>query len=297
MAKAKLKSMTGFGRAAHQEKGIQLEVEIRTVNSRNLDTNLRAPREYAAFETTIRSDLARHFLRGRVDVSVTRVVVGAGETGVTLNRALFDGYLAAIEEVATDHGLWGEELKRKVASELLVKRELLVEKPVDVTEEEGLLRKALEDAALNALKMRIQEGAALEADLKARLAEIGRLVSCIQAEDTGRLEEKRENLQQRITTLSQDTGVDEQRLAQELSLLIDRLDISEELTRLQSHIDQFTSSLTEDRVGRRLEFLLQEFGRELNTIGSKAQHALIQQLVVSAKGELERMREQAQNIE
>lgn len=297
MSKSKLLSMTGFGRAAETTDGVQLEVEVRTVNSRYCDLQFRMPREYTVFESRLRSELGELFARGRIDVQVNRTVTAGSEAGVHIDPALFADYLSAYERAVAPLGLWNESFRRQAALELVSKRELLSETPPDASREEGLLFETVKQAAQNALEMRRKEGEALERDLRERLKSLSEIVRKVQQKEGDLLSGKEEALRSRIAQLLKDQEVDEARFAQEAAYLVDRFDLSEETTRLLSHIEQFEVNLQEHRIGRKLEFLLQEIGRELNTIASKAQHADVQQLAVDAKGEVERMREQAQNVE
>jgi uncharacterized protein (TIGR00255 family) len=295
-----IQSMTGFGRATCQAEGLQFAVEIRTVNHRHLDVSLRAPRIAASAEPALRKRVASFFARGKVDVGI-QVQAGTGPpTRVELDPELASSYLAFAETLRRDHSLSGE----------LGPAQLLqlpgVARLVETSVAEEALEEALLDAAGRAAEaaqaMRQTEGEAMERELRLRLGEVAGIAAALEGRTEGVVEAARERLRKRTEALRNETGLlDEARLHQEIVIAADKLDVNEELVRLRSHVDQFQASLEAAErgapVGRRLDFLLQELVRETNTIGSKGNDAGVAHLVVDLKTELERMREQVQNIE
>ncbi len=292
-----IRSMTGFGRAAFELDGMPFEVEIRSVNHRNLDVRARLPRALSACEPDLKARAQARLSRGRIDASV--VAAGGAPTGPTLevDPEGFARLVEAARELAREHDLQAE---LRVADLLAVpgvvrsvEREL---DPERLAEAAGLAW----DQALDALEaMRAREGESLDRDLRSRLDGIGRLVDQIETRAEGVVQSVRDKLRRRTEQLELETGLlDEARLHQEIIIAADRLDVTEEIVRLRSHLDQFARSLAEGEVvGRRLDFLIQEMGRETNTIGSKGSDADLAHLVVDLKTELERIREQVQNVE
>ena len=294
-----IRSMTGFGRAALELDGASFSVELKSVNHRHLDLALRLPRPLAALEIEVRRALGQRFARGKIDLVVSAPSATA-RAELELDRALAQRYLEFARELAAERGV-GAELR---ASELLALPGVarVSEHPLDEASLRPALLAAVERAAEAADAMRMAEGAALERELRARLATIAKLASEVAARSGEVAAAARERLTKRAEQLRAETGLgDEARLAQEIVAAADRMDVTEEVVRLSSHVAQFGAALdaasAKEGVGRRLEFLLQEMLREVNTIGSKSGEAKLAHQVVDLKTELERIREQVLNVE
>ncbi len=291
--------MTGFGRAQLEAGGVALVVELRSVNHRHLDLSLRLPRPLAGLEAELRRTLAARFARGKLDV-VVAAAPGAARAELELDRALVDRYVDFARTLAAERGVSAE---LRAAELMALPGVARVQEPVlDEAALRPALLAALETAAEAADAMRRSEGAALERELRGRLARIAALAAEVAGLAGVVAAAARERLRKRAEQLRAETGlVEEGRLAQELVSAADRMDVTEEVVRLQSHVAQFEAALTAAEpttgVGRRLEFLLQEMLREVNTIGSKAGDAPLAHRVVDIKTELERIREQALNVE
>lgn len=294
-----IKSMTAYGRGeSHYGENILL-VEIRTLNHRFRDIQCRLPRGIQVLEDEMRSQVTARIGRGRVEISV-QLEHGEAEASPSRFRVEWpqmDAYMKILREVADRYGI-----EPRISAETLFHlKDVITLEP----EEPDLapLREALSGAlseALDSLEaMRLREGEALDRDFRIRLEAFEKGVDAIRSRAPLLVEAFRERLRQRIQSLLDgDAPVDDARLAQEVALYADRSDISEELTRLGSHLEQFRHYLTlEEPLGRRLEFLIQEMHREVNTLSSKSQDAEVSRLTVELKGELEKMREQAQNVE
>lgn len=295
-----IRSMTGFGRASFDAEGVGFTAEVRTVNHRHLDVSVRLPRHLSALEAELRQTLRERFDRGKVDLFVAFAPGAAPKTDLELDRELALRYLAFAEELATERGLGGErDVLRLVALPGVAR---LVEHAFE-TEALALgLREAVREAAEQADRMRCAEGEALDRELRGRLQRVETLRGQLAERAPEVLEGTREKMLRRVRKLAEEVGgTDPSRLHQELALLADRLDVTEELVRLESHVAQFEGVLSEaasgQPVGRRLEFLLQEMVREANTTGSKAGDAPLAHAVVELKTELERLREQVLNVE
>ena len=295
-----IRSMTGFGRASFEFEGLTFDVEVRSVNHRYLDARVRLPRVLAALEGEVRARVQGSFSRGKVDLTVSAAGGGAPPARLEIDLDAAHAYLDAAATLQSREDLPGElEVAALLArpgvarfAEPELSGETLLEAFFDAV-----------DAALAALEaMRAAEGAALERELLPRVAAVEVMATSLEARAGEVQESVREKLRRRAEQLRQDTGVlDEARLHQEVVLAADRLDVTEELVRLRSHVEQFRRIVAEGGpgkpVGRRLDFLLQEFGREANTIGSKGSDAPIAHEVVELKAEIERLREQVQNVE
>lgn len=290
-------SMTGFGRGEASNSDVSVVVEMKSVNNRFRDIQLRVPREYMLLEQRIHDVLRQYIARGRVEVYVRRQ---AGESGqrVRPDLALAERYLRAMVEIA-------KHLQRD-ATEIPLSRVLdqpgvlsLEDADTDALAEWDVVGTALEAAVGQLVAMRQSEGMALESDLRRHLADLRRLRDEVEAAADGVAERLKARLDARLSRLLGDRSVDPVRLAQEAAILADKADIREELARISSHCDQFEETLacTGEPIGRKLDFLLQELNREVNTIGSKTTEHPIAARVVELKSVLERMREQAANVE
>jgi len=291
--------MTAFGRAEMEAEGRTYTCEVRSLNNRYLDVSIRLPRRYGILEEKVKRLVTTYVTRGRVELTIQ--VNGAGEASpqkIEVNLGLAKQYHEQLDRLRGALGI-----KEQVGlSAMLGLRDLF-----EFTEEEEGVEQVWErisrpvEAALAALDaMRLEEGNTLAADFTQRLDALSALLATVESRAPGVVEDYRRRLTERIQAALQaaDAQVDETRLIQEVAMFADRADVTEEMVRARSHIEQFRAMLgAEEPVGRKLNFLLQEMGREVNTIGSKAPDAGISQVVVEAKSELERLREQVQNIE
>ncbi len=286
--------MTGFGQAALSVEEVGVAVEIRTVNSRYLDLKVRLPKELVSLEREIRKELESLLVRGRVDVHVDLVINRSDQ--YDLNQTLVENYLVLAEK-ARSLGAVGEV----DVSSLLQLPGVVIPRQVDSTSEpvrQAILEVVLE-AAGEVIAVRRAEGAALKMDLVKRLSRLAKITDLI-AEQTALVQSHyRKKLMKRLADLVPEQVVDENRLAQEMVYFADRSDISEEITRLRSHLEQFQVCLDSEEqvVGRRLDFICQEMGREMNTVLSKSPLAAISEPGVEGKAEIEKIREQVQNVE
>lgn len=289
-------SMTGFGRGEYSDEFYRIRVEIRSVNHRYLDLSVRLPRSYQGAEDRLRAAISEKVSRGKTDVFVTIEQALDRPRNVQLDQGLADGYFGAIGSLKERYGLSGE-----VTLEILTRFPEII-RPLDNDEDIESLWKSLEPALLSALnnlvEMRRREGEALARDLSQRLTEIARLTEEMAARAPGIVDAYRVRLEKRASELLGDIQADPGRLAAEIALFADRSNVNEELTRLASHVSQSRDLLRKnDPVGRRFDFLVQEMNREANTIGSKANDLDLARLVIEVKSELEKVREQIQNLE
>jgi len=289
--------MTGFGRGAFSSEAFGVTVEIKTVNNRYLDIHLRLGQELSAIEMIVRKRVGARLSRGRVDLNINFDRTGAATYEV--NRPLIAGYVQALREIKEELGLAGEidvNSLARVPGALTAARDGFDEGNMAGVES------ALDQALDSLEQMRASEGAALAAEMRVRVTKIEAEVPIIEAAAAGLADAYRQRLQKRVTELiargSQAIELDSGRLAQEVAYLADRSDISEELARLRSHLEQFRSSIDADgEVGKRLDFLLQELNREANTVLSKSTEIAIKDSALAIKAEVEKLREQVQNVE
>ncbi len=295
-----IRSMTGFGRAMATVSGTPLTVEIRTVNHRHLDAAVRLPRLLSGLEQPLRKAAQAAFLRGKVDCSVQLGAESRSQSTVEIDRVLAASYAAFAKEWSAESGASGELSAAQLLALPGVAR--VVDTNVDEDQALPLVLAAVAEASAAALAMRSAEGASIEADFRARLETVDAIANRV-GEQAGVIADGvRERLRKRTQQLQEETGIlDEARLHQEVVMAADRLDVTEEVVRLHSHVEQFRAALdatdSGEPVGRRLDFLVQEMGREANTIGSKSGGAAVSHLAVDLKTELERIREQVQNVE
>ena len=291
-----IRSMTGYGKKDGTSQQATVTVEIRSVNHRFLEVAVRVPRSLAQLEDPIRKAVQQRCLRGRVDVSVSVQTAGGSLKTVHIDQALAKQYHTALKKLQKTLGLrGGVDLSMVAGFRDIVS---LTDEPVDTDHLGKTLLRVLGGALTELEKMRKREGEALTKDLTLPLDAIRDAQSIVakKAPDLAKIAFDR--MKARIETLLQSEVPDPARLQQELAVYADRSDISEELVRLESHMVQFDQQLrSQESVGKTLEFLLQEMGREVNTIGSKANDAEIAALVVRMKAELEKLREQVQNVE
>lgn len=292
-----IRSMTGYGRGESRGPSGQLTVEMRSVNNRFLDVQVKLPRSLNALEPRVRGRVQDGFSRGRIDVFITRSGADAAPFRFTVDHERAAQYVSALKELQAKFSLAGA-----VDIALLASLPDVIGREEVAEDQEALwtaLSGALQQASEGLRSMRGQEGASLARDITGRLDAIEGLVAAVRARAPQTVELARKRMADALERLLKEPP-DPARLAQEIALLAERTDVTEELTRLGSHLGQFRGMLSgtgTEPVGRKLDFLLQEMGREVNTIASKAQDAEIGAGMVAAKAELEKVREQVQNIE
>lgn len=291
-----LRSMTGFGQALRQAGGYGIQLELKSVNHRFLETVVRIPRQWSYMEERLKKLIQGKITRGRLELSILMERDSASVQKAEINWPLADAYLAASRQLADKYSLDG----KLAIQDLLSIPDLLAFK--EDADEIHLVEEAMTDALQEALEqlaaMRETEGAHLHADIKERLLSLRRRVALLEELAPAVVDDYHRKLKQRLSTLLEDRSIDEQRLALEVALIADKADIMEEITRLKSHFDHFDRiGEGSEPAGRKLDFLLQEMNREANTIGSKANSAEIAALVVEMKAEMEKIREQVQNLE
>ena len=291
-----IKSMTGYGSAKGSAEGLEITVELKSVNNRYLDTSVRLPRSFIFAEDAVKSAVQSHISRGKVDVFVTVDSAAAGDMSVRVNEALLKGYIEAIGHIAEEYSLTNDLTAMSVARFPDV---LSVEKK-DMDAEQ--IAAAISDIAEKALQdfdeMRIREGEKLRDDVLNRLDTIDSLVSIVEEKAPETVKEYRERLTQKMAEVLGTAGIDESRILTEAAIFADHIAVDEETVRLRSHMSQLRTMIGGNSpIGRKIDFLVQEFNREANTIGSKCQNSDIAHVVVDLKSEIEKIREQIQNIE
>ena len=291
-----VKSMTGYGRAVETVNGRQFTVELRSVNNRYLDCSVKAPRMLSFAEEAVKQAVKNSISRGKVDVFITLHSENGVDATVTLNTAVVEGYLAAMEQMAEKY-----PVKNDISVSLLSRMPEVfsVEKPE--VDEQQLLNDLMCVVVL-ALEsydaMRVAEGKALENDLCSRGATIEGLVAQVEAGNAQTVVDYRHRLENKLREVLSSTNIDESRILTEAAIFADKVAVDEETVRLRSHLQQMYGMLQSGgAVGRKLDFLLQEMNREANTIGSKCTDVRLARIVVEIKAELEKIREQTQNIE
>jgi uncharacterized protein (TIGR00255 family) len=291
-----LKSMTAYGRAELIQSDLEYIVEIRSVNHRYREIALRLPQSLLAFEDTVKSLVSERVKRGRIDISVQ--LKGNGDKGMMLelNLPVVKAYMEIFNRLKHELGS-KQSLDLSLFSQ--IKDAIIIrQNGMDLERIEPGLRAAIDEAFDSWEEMRINEGKAIENDFLERLDTIRCYVDEIRQRAEQASTFYRDKIIQRINKLRESVEINEDRLMQEVAFMAEKADITEELTRIESHLAQFTKYMAQDdAVGRRLDFLLQEINREVNTIGSKAADSLISHLVVEIKAELEKLREQTQNVE
>jgi uncharacterized protein (TIGR00255 family) len=291
-----LRSMTGFGRGDYQSDGREFMVEIKTVNHRYSDVFIKMPRQLGFLEDKVRELVSKAVSRGKIDVYVTYNNSGEDSKYVSFDEALAKTYIAAVGALRDKFGL-----RDDISVSLISKYPDVLK--VEQTEEDedklwGILKIAVGNALDSLVSMRENEGEGLKRDLTARVDYIGKILKDIGQHAPEVVRDYKARLETRIKDLMEQQTIDENRLAMEVALFADRCSIDEETVRLASHLGQMRETLSlQQPVGRKLDFLIQEMNREINTIGSKANDLTITRNVVEIKSEIEKLREQIQNIE
>ena len=291
-----VKSMTGYGRARQTLRGRDITVEVRSVNNRYLDCTVKVPRTYIFAEDAVKSRVQKAVSRGKVDVFITIDATAADETVVAVNEPLARGYYEALTKIRDMFSLEGEQTAAVLAKFPDV---LTVTKAEEDLESVAGDICAVLDEALEAYNaMRAVEGVKLCEDIAGRVTTIETVVGKVEERSPQTVAAYREKLTARMQEVLQSTTIDESRILTEAAIFADKIAVDEETVRLRSHIAQLRTMLKSDQpVGRKLDFLIQEVNRECNTIGSKCNDLTIAQDVVNMKAEVEKIREQVQNIE
>lgn len=290
-----MKSMTGFGRANYENDGRMYNIEIKSVNHRYCDISVKLPRSISYLEEKIKKEIASNISRGKVDILITLENNSSKGRNIKINKELAKIYIQELRELANENNI-NDNIP---VTEISKFPEVLV---IQNVEDEEIIWKevntCLEEAINNFIIMRKQEGSKIKEDLKTRLSAIKQKVSKISEYSTRLVEEYVVKLETRIKEILKTDIVDKERLNQEIVIYADKCSVEEELTRLESHISQFSNMMEENiPVGKKIDFLIQEMNREINTIGSKSGSLEITNLVIETKTELEDIREQIQNIE
>lgn len=291
-----IKSMTGYGGGKFSCTGYEFSIELKSVNNRFADINVRTPRGFMFAEEPVKALLLSRISRGKIDVFISYTALGLSDISVTVNDALAAEYMAAIKKLSDTLQISGEisayQLSRYADVLTLDKKEL------DKEETLNAILQALEAAVSEHEKMRLSEGARLSEDILSRLSTIEEGVSHVEKRSPETVAEYREKLLARMREVLDSTHIEESRILTEAAIFADKVAVDEETVRLRSHIAQMRDELSSDApVGRKLDFIVQELNREANTIGSKCNDAEISKIILEIKSEIEKIREQVQNIE
>lgn len=289
--------MTGFGRGEASDNGITATVEIKSLNSRYLDVSTRLPQRLQDKELEVKELVQKTINRGKLNITVYISESESGGPSITVDEEKVKGYAKILNNLRKIAGIDNPISIRDITqfSDVFINEE---ENEEVLEQKWAVAEKALQEAVQSLLKMRTQEGSQLKNDLLDRIEFIESNLEIITKETAGRADETREKLLERINNLIEEDKIDPERLEQEVAILVDKMDVTEEIVRLKSHLKFFIEAVEQpDPAGRRLNFLTQEINRELNTIGSKANNSEIAQYVVKCKEALEQIREQVQNVE
>ncbi len=289
-----IKSMTGFGKATSEFSSKKITVEVRSLNSRQLDLNLRMPYSYKEKELELRAEISKQIERGKVDITVFTEFLQEA-LPIAINKTLAKTYYKELKSLAEE---LNEDTSNLLALTMKMPDVLKVEKEiVELDMEEWKQVKATVDKAIEAFqKFREDEGKTLSDEFEMRIGIIDKLLIDVVAMDASRVENIRTRIKNNIADVIDKEKIDENRFEQELIYYIEKLDITEEKLRLKTHLDYFMEAMKEQGSGRKLGFISQEIGREINTIGSKANDATVQKMVVQMKDELEKIKEQLLNV-
>ena len=291
-----LKSMTGFGRAVEEIDGYVITVEIKSVNHRYFDFSSRIPRQYGFLDDKLKSYINSKVSRGKVECYVSVEALDTEDAAVVINKTLASAYVKALKELSEEYSL-KEDFGTAFVSRL---PDVFVLKKADEDEEKiwQLVKSVTDEAIEKFIQMRAVEGAKMKEDVASRAEYILDCVSFIEERSPQTVNEYNDKLVERVHEIIGDVSLDEQRIIQEVAVYADKVAVAEETVRLRSHISQLKTFLeSEEPIGRKMDFLVQEINRETNTIGSKANDVEIARKVVDIKAEVEKIREQIQNIE
>lgn len=291
-----IKSMTGYGSAKGQAEGLEITVELKSVNNRYLDTSVRLPRSFLFAEDAVKAAVQSHISRGKVDIFVTVDSSAADDMTIKVNEPLLKGYIEAIRHISEEYSLTNDLTALSVSRFPDV---LTVEKKdLDADAIAASISEITEKALADFDAMRLREGEKLKDDVLSRLDTIDMLVSSVEKEAPKTVAEYRSRLEQKMAEVLGTAGIDEARILAEAAIYADHIAVDEETVRLRSHMAQLKTMINgSSPTGRKIDFLIQEFNREANTIGSKCQNSDIAHVVVDLKSEIEKIREQIQNIE
>ncbi|MBW1901504.1 MAG: YicC family protein [Deltaproteobacteria bacterium] len=292
-----IRSMTAYGRGEYRLGDTLFVAEIKSLNHRYRDIVFRIPKKFLVLEKDLKSHISSRFRRGRIEVFIEMQSEGGDiPYDLEVNASLAKSYFEIFNQLAEQFGL-DQEIQ---LDSLLQMKDVVVAKPADVDMER--VKHGLQEALIQALDsleaMRSREGETIEADFQERVALVGRYLDDVEKRAPDLVEEHRNRLKDNLDRMLKDVAMDESRLAQEVALFAEKSDITEEIVRTRSHLGQFREYMSlDDAVGRRLDFLIQEINREVNTIGSKTSDSFVARVVVEMKAELEKLREQVQNVE
>ncbi len=291
-----VKSMTGYGRAVETVNDREFTVELRSVNNRYLDCTVKLPRMVSFAEDAVKQAVKNTISRGKVDVFISIRSEAAADVTVTLNTAMVEGYLAAMKQMAENY-----DIRNDISVSLISRMNEVFSVDKPKVDEDALLADLMgvvNQALANYDAMRTAEGKALENDLRSRGETILELVSQVEAGSGQTVIDYRTRLENKLKEVLANTAIDESRILTEAAIFADKVAVDEETVRLRSHLEQMNNMLSSGgAIGRKLDFLLQEMNRETNTIGSKCSDVRLARIVVDIKAELEKIREQTQNIE
>jgi len=291
-----IKSMTGYGSAKGLSGKIEISVEVKSVNNRYLDCSIKIPRVYIAFEEPLKSLVSKYISRGKVDVFVALDSSNADDIEIKLNRPLAQAYITVLREMSKEYGIADDIGVMDIARFSDVLRAEKSE--ADATQLCSDISAVLKDALIEFNKMRQAEGETLCKDIAMRLNQIDLLSKSAEEISPRSVAEYRKKLELRMQEILQSSSIDEARIATEAAIFADKVAINEETVRLRSHIEQLSQMLSSSEpIGRKIDFIVQEFNREANTIGSKGNDTEMARIIVDMKAEIEKIREQAQNIE
>lgn len=291
-----LKSMTGYGRAESITGNKKITVELKSVNHRFSDYNIKVPRQYGFLEERVRFAVSNAVARGKIDVYVNVESVGEADKVITVNKELAAEYINALRELCTEFGIEDDVTVSKLAQF----SDIFRSEPKRDDEDElwAAVESVLNDALVSFIAMREREGGRIEEDLRARIAYMRSLAKKVDERSPQIVAEYKEKLYSKINELLDGRDIDDARVLTEVAIFADKIAVNEETVRLASHYDEFEEIISSGApAGRRLDFLIQEINRECNTIGSKASDLETAKIVVELKGEIEKLREQIQNIE
>ena len=291
-----VKSMTGYGRAVETVNGREFTVEIRSVNNRYLDCTVKLPRSFSFAEEAVKAAVKAAVSRGKVDVYISVRSETEADVQVTLNKPVLEGYLAAMRQMVSEYGV-----KDDISVSTLSRMSdvFVVDKPkADEDQLKADLLSVVDKALLAYDAMRVTEGLALENDLRSRANTILELVAQVEELNPKTVSDYRKRLEEKMREVLENKSIDESRILTEAAIFADKVAVDEETVRLRSHLEQMDTMLAgSGGIGRKLDFLLQEMNREANTTGSKCSAVKVARIVVDIKAELEKIREQTQNIE
>ena len=291
-----IRSMTGYGGAKGSCQGLNISVELKSVNNRYLDCSVRLPRGFLFAEDAVKAKVQSHISRGKVDVFVNIEAVGSEAVAVRVNEQLAAGYVGAIRQLSETFGL--ENSLTALALGRMPDVLTVEKQDADAETVTAAIAEIAEQALAAYDEMRAREGKKLQDDIAGRLDTIEAYVAQVERRSPETVNEYRERLYRKMTEVLQNTALDEQRILLEAGIFADKVAVDEETVRLRSHIAQMRSMLAEGSpIGRKMDFLVQEFNRESNTIGSKCNDGAVTKIVIELKSEIEKIREQIQNIE